>query len=105
MLRPNAADWPQASPRHYRRLDNGQVIPIPFEDDKVENVFDASEYDYEDEEGSASLTKQLAETAVGVREMSKHIGALPEFTSPLPKALKNNGIQAARVSDLIFRPC
>jgi hypothetical protein len=50
----------------------------------VENVFD---YDLEDEEG-ASLTKQLAETAVGVREMSKHIGALPELPSPLPKALK-----------------
>jgi NAD+ kinase len=78
ILRPKAADWPQAPPRHYRKLDNGQVIPIPYEDDKVENVFDASEYDYEDDEGSASLTKQLAETAVGVREMSKQLGALLE---------------------------
>ncbi|KAF8482980.1 NAD+ kinase [Russula ochroleuca] len=74
ILRPIAADWPQAPPRHYRKLDNGQVIPIPYEDDKVENVIDASEYDYEDDEGSASLTKQLAETAVGVREMSKQLG-------------------------------
>ena len=99
-----AADWPRASPRHYRKLDNGQVIPIPYEDDKVETVFDASDYDYEDDEGSASLTKQLAETAVGVRQMSKQLGALPEPPSPRPKAL-NNDIQAARVLDLIFRTC
>ena len=70
-----AADWPQASPRRYRTLDNGQVIPIPYEDDKVENVVDVSDYEYEDDEGSASLTKQLADTAVGVREMSKQLGS------------------------------
>lgn len=40
----------------------------------MENVVDASDYDYEDDEGSASLTKQLADTAVGVREMSKQLG-------------------------------
>lgn len=74
ILKPMAAEWPQAPPRHYRTLDNGQVIPIPYEDDKVENVVDASDYDYEDDEGSASLTKQLADTAVGVREMSKKVG-------------------------------
>ncbi|KAI0276587.1 ATP-NAD kinase-like domain-containing protein [Russula aff. rugulosa BPL654] len=73
-LRPVTAEWPQAPPRRYRTLDNGQVIPIPYEDDKVENVVDVSDYDYEDEEGSASLTKQLADTAVGVREMSKQLG-------------------------------
>ncbi len=77
ILRPIAAEWPQAPPRRYRTLENGQVIPIPYEDDKVENVFDASDYDYEDDEGGASLTKQLADTAVGVREMSKTLGALP----------------------------
>ena len=88
ILRSTAADWPQATPRHYRKLENGQVIPIPYEDDKVENVFDASDYDYEDDEGSASLTKQLAETAVGVREMSKQLGALLEASSPLPEVLK-----------------
>jgi NAD+ kinase len=41
ILRPGAtqtAEWPQAPPRRYRTLDNGQVIPIPYEDDKVENV-------------------------------------------------------------------
>jgi len=102
ILRPMAADWPQAPPRRYRTLDNGQVIPIPYEDDKVENVFDASDYDYEDD--SASLTKQLADTAVGVREMSKQLGASLQTRSPLPKAL-NNHIQAARVSDPIFRMC
>ena len=88
ILRSTAADWPQAPPRHYRKLDNGQVIPIPFEDDKVENVFDAGDYEYEDDEGSASLTKQLAETAVGVREMSKQLGALLEPPSRLPKMLR-----------------
>jgi NAD+ kinase len=105
ILRPMAAaEWPQAPPRRYRTLDNGQVIPIPYEDDKVENVFDASDYDYEDDDGSASLTKQLADTAVGVREMSKQLGASLQTRSPLPKAL-NNCTQAARVSDPIFRMC
>lgn len=33
------------------------------------------EYDEDDEEYSGSLTRQLAETAVGVREMSKQLGA------------------------------
>jgi len=97
-----AAEWPQAPPRRYRTLDNGQVIPIPYEDDKVENVFHASDFDHEDDEGSASLTKQLADTAVGVREMSKQLGASSEPPSPLPKA-SNNGIQAVRVSDPIFK--
>lgn len=104
ILRPMAAEWPQAPPRRYRTLDNGQVIPIPYEDDKVENVVDASDYEYEDDEGSASLTKQLADTAVGVREMSKQLGASLQTRSPLPKAL-NNRIQAGRVSDPIFRMC
>jgi len=84
-----AAEWPQAPPRRYRTLDNGQVIPIPYEDDKVENVFDAGDYDHEDDEGSASLTKQLADTAVGVREMSKQLGALLQTRSTLSKALNN----------------
>jgi NAD+ kinase len=104
ILRPMAAEWPQAPPRRYRTLDNGQVIPIPYEDDKVENVVDASDYDCEDDEGSASLTKQLADTAVGVREMSKQLGASLQTRSLLPKAL-NNRIQAGRVSDPIFRMC
>jgi len=90
ILKPIAAEWPQAPPRRYRTLDNGQVIPIPYDDDKVENVFDAGDYDYEDDEGSASasLTKQLADTAVGVREMSKQLGASLKTLSPLLKALK-----------------
>ena len=88
ILRPGAtqtAEWPQAPPRRYRTLDNGQVIPIPYEDDKVENVFDAGDYDCEDDEGSSSLTKQLADTAVGVREMSKQLGASLQTRSPCPK--------------------
>jgi NAD+ kinase len=101
ILKPMAAEWPQAPPRRYRTLDNGQVIPIPYEDDKVENVVDASDYDIEDDEGSASLTKQLADTAVGVREMSKQLGALLQTRSALAKVL-NNCIQAGRVSDPIF---
>jgi hypothetical protein len=36
-----AAEWPQAPPRRYRMLNNGQVILIPYDDDKVENVFDS----------------------------------------------------------------
>ena len=62
----------KAPSRRYRKLDNGQVLLIPYEDEELEHVFDAS--DYEDDEGSGSLTKQLAETAVGVREMSKQLG-------------------------------
>ncbi|KAF8274591.1 hypothetical protein EI94DRAFT_1713798 [Lactarius quietus] len=58
--------------RRYRKLENGQVIPIPYEDEEREHVFDVS--DYEDDEGNGSLTKRLAETAVGVREMSKQLG-------------------------------
>jgi len=92
---------PKAPPRRYRELDNGQFISIPYEDVKDENVFDASDYDYEDDEGSASLTKQLAATAVGVREMSKQLGALLEPSS-LPK-MSNNGIQVARVSNRTSR--
>ncbi|KAI9458554.1 ATP-NAD kinase [Russula earlei] len=72
ILKPISADSHKAPPRRYRKLENGQLIPIPYEDDKEENVFDASEY--EDDDGSASLTKQLAATAVGVREMSKQLG-------------------------------
>lgn len=71
VLKPMSADMNKTPSR--RKID----IPIPYEDAKAENVFDASDYDYDDEEGSASLTKQLAETAVGVREMSKQLGALP----------------------------
>ncbi|KAI0305637.1 ATP-NAD kinase-like domain-containing protein, partial [Multifurca ochricompacta] len=67
-------DLHKTPPRRYRKLDNGQVIPIPHEGDKVENVLDTSDYDYDDDESSGSLTKQLAETAVGVREMSKQLG-------------------------------
>jgi NAD+ kinase len=77
-LQPMFADMPKA-PRRHRKLDNGHVIPIPYEDDNVETVFDASDHDYEDDEGSASLTKQLAETAFGVREMSKQLGAFEDL--------------------------
>jgi len=70
-----------ATPRRHRKLDNDQLIPIPYEEDKAENVFYASDYDYEDDEGSSSLTKQLAETAVGVREMSKQLGLFPVSSS------------------------
>ena len=88
ILKPMAAEWPQAPPHRYRTLDNGLVIPIPYEDDKVENVFDASEYDYDDDEGSASLTKQLADTAVGVREMSKQLGASLQTYRSYPKSVE-----------------
>lgn len=37
------------------------------------------EYDDDEEEYSSSLTRQLAETAVGVREMSKQLGASSYF--------------------------
>ncbi|KAI0266694.1 hypothetical protein BC834DRAFT_109307 [Gloeopeniophorella convolvens] len=73
-LQPTSVELPKAHPRRYRKLDNGQVIPIPYEEGAVENVFDSNDYEYEDDEGSGSLTKQLAETAVGVREMSKQLG-------------------------------
>jgi NAD+ kinase len=68
-------DMPKTSPRRYRKLDNGYIIPLPYEQDNLEPVFEASDYDYEDDDGNASLTKQLAETAVGVRELSKRLGA------------------------------
>ncbi|KAH9961294.1 hypothetical protein BC827DRAFT_1155402 [Russula dissimulans] len=74
VLKLMSANSPKVPPRRYRELNNGQLISIPYEDVKDENVFDASDYDYEDDEGSASLTKQLAATAVGVRELSKQLG-------------------------------
>jgi NAD+ kinase len=63
---------PKSPSRRYRKLNDGQVIVIPYEDEEHEHVFDAS--DYEDDDGNGSLTKRLAETAVGVREMSKQLG-------------------------------
>ncbi|KAH9083592.1 ATP-NAD kinase [Lactarius deliciosus] len=69
-LQPTSAH--KAPSRRYRKLDNGQVILMPYEDEEHEHVFDVS--DYEDDDGNGSLTKKLAETAVGVREMSKQLG-------------------------------
>ena len=89
ILKPMSADSHKTPSRRYRKVGEGQVIPIPYDDDKEENVFYASDYDYDDDEGSASLTKQLADTAVGVREMSKQLGALPESPFLLLKALNN----------------
>jgi hypothetical protein len=94
---------PKAPSRRYRELDNEHVIPIPYGDNNVETFFDASHYDHEDDEGSSSLTKQLAETAVGVREMSKQLGAFGNLHCP--RHLLNNGIQAVPASSLIFRMC
>jgi len=87
VLKPITTDAHKTPSRRYRKVGEGQVLPIPYDDDKAENVFYASDYDYDDDEGSASLTKQLADTAVGVREMSKQLGALPESPSFLLKAL------------------
>jgi NAD+ kinase len=83
VLKPMSADLNKTPSR--RKID----IAIPWEDAKAENVFDASDYDYDDDEGSASLTKQLADTAVGVREMSMKLGALLGPPSFLPKVLNN----------------
>ncbi|KAI9463692.1 ATP-NAD kinase [Lactarius psammicola] len=69
-LQPTSAH--KSPSRRYRKLDNGQVILIPYEDEEHEHVFDVS--DYEDDDGNGSLTRKLAETAVGVREMSKQLG-------------------------------
>ena len=46
---------------------------------------------FDDEEEAGSLTRQLAETAQGVREMSKELGELPLSDSVLI-------VQAARES-------
>jgi NAD+ kinase len=82
--------------RRYRKLDDGQVIVIPYEHDEHEHVFDAS--DYEDDEGNGSLTKRLAETAIGVREMSKQLGAfLGRYRPFSPKPI--TGVQAVHVSN------
>ena len=82
-LQPTSAH--KSPSRRYRKLDNGQVIVIPYQDEEDEHVFDVS--DYEDDEGNGSLTKRLAETAVGVREMSKQLGAFPSHSRPLPNRL------------------
>jgi NAD+ kinase len=66
---------PHKSPSHRYRKPNNEAIVIPYEDEGHEHVFDVS--DYEDDDGNGSLTKRLAETAVGVREMSKQLGAFP----------------------------
>ena len=79
-LQPTSAH--KSPSRRYRKLDNGQVILIPYEDEEHEHVFDAS--DYEDDDGNGSLTKKLAETAIGVREMSKQLGVFPAVTLHYP---------------------
>jgi NAD+ kinase len=45
------------------------------------STFDSSNDSGDEDEFVGSLTKRLAETAVGVREMSKQLGTLPEFHS------------------------
>lgn len=97
-------DMSKAHPRRYRKLDNGHIIPLPYEQDNMEPVFEASDYDYEDDDGTASLTKQLAETTVGVRELSKRLGAFPRSPLILSTPLINS-IQAAHASRLMFRTC
>ena len=41
---------------------------------RMEHSQNGDAYDDDDDESSVSLTKHLAETAVGVREMSKQLG-------------------------------
>lgn len=56
-------------------------VSISYPDDGLIEVSGTQKHQYvpeDDEETAGSLTKQLAETAVGVREMSKQLG---EFTS------------------------
>jgi hypothetical protein len=50
------------------KSDSSSQSPSSIEDE---------EEDEEDDEGAGSLTRQLAETAVGVREMSKQLGTSP----------------------------
>ncbi|KAI0045282.1 ATP-NAD kinase [Auriscalpium vulgare] len=64
----------QPRPRRYRKTENGQVIPVPYEDGMPADSYAVDGGEYEEDETSSSLTKQLAETAVGVREMSKQLG-------------------------------
>ena len=86
---------PHKSPsRCYRKLDDGQVIVIPYEDEEHEHVFNVS--DYEDDNGNGSLTKRLAETAVGVWEMSKQLGTLPRRHHPFPLKCPRTRAGAAR---------
>src|SRR6266702_110690 len=85
-LQPTSAH--KAPSRRYRKLDNRQVILIPYEDEEHEHVFDVS--DYEDDDGNGSLTKKLAETAVGVREMSKQLGAFPGHCRPPASHFRQN---------------
>lgn len=85
-LQPTSAH--KSPSRRYRKLDN-------------EHVFDAS--DYEDDDGNGSLTIKLAETAVGVREMSKQLGVFPSRYRPFPKLIPR--AQAVHVSNPTSRPC
>ncbi|KAI0066155.1 ATP-NAD kinase [Artomyces pyxidatus] len=69
------SDNQPSRPRRYRKTENGQVIPVPYEDGMGADNYEGDGYaEYEEDETSGSLTKQLAETAVGVREMSKQLG-------------------------------
>lgn len=67
--------------RRYRKLDNGQILPLPYDEQPMSDyaLDNDHEWDEEYEEDGGSLTRQLAETAVGVREMSKQLG-MPIFT-------------------------
>ena len=82
-LQPTSAH--KSPSRRYRKLD-----------EEHEHVFDVS--DYEDDEGNGSLTKRLAETAIGVREMSKQLGAFLGRYLPFPPKLIT-GVQAVLVSN------
>lgn len=62
--------------RRYRKLDNGKILPLPYNEQPMSDYAVDNEIDFEEEyeEDGGSLTRQLAETAVGVREMSKQLG-------------------------------
>ena len=57
-------------------------VGLSYSDGDISEAANGQVYygsDDEDEETASSLTKQLAETAVGVREMSKQLGAYSSF--------------------------
>ena len=97
---PSFSDWlhakQQKSVQEVRTGDarGGGSLPHPlglsYPDGTVSDVPEEGYHDLSDEEETAgSLTKQLAETAVGVREMSKQLGthSLPSSLAPDPVSL------------------
>ncbi|KAG8862433.1 hypothetical protein FRB96_001504 [Tulasnella sp. 330] len=87
---------------HQPRTSSQSQMPSPSTTDSMHSLGISSEYD-DDDDNAGNLTRQLAATAVGVREMSKQLGTfIPSaFTTPLVTNAHNFVSGRARVKSNI----